>query len=61
MGDNFSGFIGFQWNGGNTNKNLLKHNVQNWESEQIFFNKPLLAVFSCDPVTVHSFRRPVCH
>jgi hypothetical protein len=42
MEDVFSGFAGFQWDQGNSNKNLLKHNVQNWECEQVFFNKPFL-------------------
>jgi uncharacterized DUF497 family protein len=40
--DVFGSFVGFQWDRGNTNKNLVKHNVQNWECEQVFFNKPLL-------------------
>ncbi len=44
MRDDFSSFVGFQWDEGNTDKNLIKHNVQNWESEQIFFNKPLLVL-----------------
>jgi hypothetical protein len=44
MGDTFGGFVGFQWDRGNSNKNLLKHNVQNWECEQVFFNKPLLVL-----------------
>ncbi len=44
MRDDFSSFVGFQWDEGNTDKNLTKHNVQNWESEQIFFNKPLLVL-----------------
>ncbi len=35
-------FEGFDWDAGNSNKNLLRHNVQNWECEQIFFNRPLL-------------------
>src|SRR4030042_2379967 len=35
---------GFQWDIGNSNKNLIKHNVQNWECEQIFFNQPLLVL-----------------
>ena len=38
----FGSFVGFQWNRGNSNKNLVKHKVQNWECEQVFFNKPLL-------------------
>jgi hypothetical protein len=42
MGDVFGSFLGFKWDRGNNNKNLLKHNVQNWECEQVFFNKPLL-------------------
>jgi uncharacterized DUF497 family protein len=37
-------FVGFQWDRGNNNKNLVKHNVQNWECEQVFFNKPLLVL-----------------
>ena len=43
--ENVSGsFAGFQWDRGNSNKNLIKHNVQNWECEQVFFNKPLLVL-----------------
>jgi uncharacterized protein len=42
MEEVFGSFIGFQWDRGNSHKNLVKHNVQNWECEQIFFNKPLL-------------------
>ncbi len=33
---------GFQWDKGNINKNLIRHKVENWECEQIFFNTPLL-------------------
>ena len=33
---------GFQWDQGNSNKNLLKHHVEDWECEQVFFNEPLL-------------------
>jgi uncharacterized DUF497 family protein len=44
MEDTLSRFVGFQWDRGNSNKNLLKHNVQNWECEQVFFNKPLLVL-----------------
>ena len=44
MEDSFGGFVGFQWDRGNSNKNLLKHNVQNWECEQVFFNKPLFVL-----------------
>ncbi|MFT3741358.1 MAG: BrnT family toxin [Gammaproteobacteria bacterium] len=34
--------IGFDWDIGNLDKNLIKHNVSHWECEQVFFNKPLL-------------------
>jgi len=42
MEDEFEKFTGFQWDKGNANKNLLNHNVDNWECEQIFFNEPLI-------------------
>jgi len=42
MKNEFEQFTGFQWNEANINKNLLKHNVENWECEQIFFNEPLI-------------------
>ena len=42
MENEFDNFVGFQWDQGNIDKNLIKHSVENWESEQIFFNKPLL-------------------
>ena len=44
MEDASGSFAGFQWDRGNSNKNLLKHNVQNWECEQLFFNKPILVL-----------------
>jgi hypothetical protein len=34
--------IGFDWNEGNADKNWLKHKVSPTESEQIFFNHPLV-------------------
>jgi len=40
MEKEFFGFSGFQWDRGNIDKNLVKHNVENWECEQIFFHKP---------------------
>ncbi|KAF0122170.1 MAG: hypothetical protein FD151_900 [bacterium] len=40
----FEQFSGFQWDRGNINKNLIKHNVENWECEQVFFNRPLLVL-----------------
>lgn len=42
MKDVWSKFTGFQWDEGNIDKNLIKHNVENWECEQIFLNEPLL-------------------
>ena len=42
MENEFDNFVGFQWDQGNIDKNLIKHKVENWESEQVFFNKPLL-------------------
>ena len=38
----FRQFAGFQWDEGNIDKNLRKHQVHNWECEQIFFNEPLI-------------------
>lgn len=32
----------FDWDKGNRNKNIKKHKVTNEESEQIFFNEPLV-------------------
>jgi uncharacterized DUF497 family protein len=42
METEFEKFAGFQWDQGNSNKNLLKHHVEDWECEQVFFNEPLL-------------------
>ena len=42
MMDEFERFLGFQWDAGNIDKNLLTHQVHNWECEQIFFNEPLV-------------------
>ena len=44
MENEFDNFVDFQWDQGNIDKNLIKHSVENWESEQIFFNKPLLVL-----------------
>lgn len=35
---------GFDWDGGNSCKNIEKHGVRQSESEQVFFNQPLLVV-----------------
>ena len=42
MNDEFDSIVGFQWDKGNVHKNLIAHDVENWECEQIFFNEPLL-------------------
>jgi hypothetical protein len=41
-GFNFSEIVGFDWDSGNIDKNWGKHRVAFWESEEIFFNRPLL-------------------
>jgi uncharacterized protein len=46
----FENIEGFQWDAGNRDKNFIKHDVQNWECEQIFFNQPVLILGD----TVHS-------
>ena len=33
---------GFEWDVGNERKSVTKHSVTNLESEEIFFNKPLV-------------------
>src|SRR3989344_3029106 len=33
---------GFEWDTGNKDKNLIKHNVVNKECEEVFFNQPLI-------------------
>ncbi len=38
----FEKIEGFQWDEGNIEKNPKKHGISNIESEQIFFNEPLL-------------------
>ncbi len=40
----FEQFSGFHWDRGNRDKNLIKHHVENWECEQVFFNRPLLVL-----------------
>lgn len=34
--------ITFDWDDGNSNKNLVKHKVTIQESEEVFFNQPLV-------------------
>ena len=35
---------GFEWDEGNSRKNVAKHGVTQSEAEQVFFNEPLLIV-----------------
>lgn len=44
---------GFDWDKGNAEKNWIRHNVRDRESEEIFFNKPLIINFDKE----HSGRR----
>ena len=37
-----SGLTGFDWDKGNRNKNWIKHKVSDVESEEVFFNLPLV-------------------
>jgi hypothetical protein len=39
----FSKCTGFEWDRANSEKNWRKHKVTPFESEQIFFNQPLIA------------------
>ena len=34
--------VGFDWNEGNSRKNVDKHDVGQSEAEQVFFNQPIL-------------------
>lgn len=40
----FERITGFQWDDGNARKSADKHDVDQAEAEQIFFNEPLLVV-----------------
>jgi hypothetical protein len=38
----FPDLTGFQWDAGNSEKNWLAHDVTQAETEQVFFNRPVL-------------------
>jgi uncharacterized DUF497 family protein len=38
----FPDLTGFQWDAGNSQKNWLAHDVSQAETEQVFFNRPIL-------------------
>jgi uncharacterized protein len=40
----FPDFTGFDWDNGNIDKNRTKHNVEGYECEQVFFNKPIVVL-----------------
>jgi uncharacterized DUF497 family protein len=40
----FDRIVGFEWDDGNARKSSEKHRVTQAESEQVFFNDPLLVV-----------------
>lgn len=42
MTDDLSKCRGFQWDEGNAEKNWVKHQVSRGETEQVFFNRPLV-------------------
>lgn len=42
MKETFEGISGFEWDDGNREKNKIKHGVSTGESEQVFFNEPLI-------------------
>ena len=44
MRETFLGITGFDWDSGNREKSKLKHNVSTGESEQVFFNEPLMII-----------------
>ena len=53
----FSRIAGFDWDDGNSRKSAMKHSVSQAESEQVFFNDPLLVV----PDVKHSTEEPRLH
>ncbi len=40
--------VGFQWDRGNATKNWDKHDVSEWECEQMFFNRPLIVKYDME-------------
>ena len=46
MSDMLWGIKGFEWDDANSTKNETKHGVTDRESEEIFFNKPLIVTRS---------------
>ena len=40
--DRLAESIGFDWDAGNIDKNWKKHKVSFWETEELFFNQPIV-------------------
>jgi uncharacterized DUF497 family protein len=53
----FKRIAGFDWDGGNSRKNTLRHDVSQPEAEQAFFNQPLLMLADAK----HSEQEPRFH
>ena len=53
----WSQIIGFDWDNGNVRKSSEKHSVSQFETEQVFFNEPLLIL----PDTRHSQKEARYH
>ncbi|MFA6093323.1 MAG: BrnT family toxin [Elusimicrobiota bacterium] len=52
--DDFSRYLGFEWDRQNSDKIWRKHGVSPFECEQIFFNQPLVVA----PDEAHSHTEP---
>lgn len=55
MASNLTQIVGFEWDRGNQDKNWVKHRVTHGESEDVFFNSPLVVLD--DPGHSESERR----
>lgn len=44
MTDDLAQCRGFQWDEGNAENNSVKHHVSRGETEQVFFNRPLVVI-----------------
>ena len=55
--ERLSGCTRFDWDAGNSKKNQETHGVTDSESEQVFFNRPLVAA----PDDQHSWKEPRFH
>jgi uncharacterized DUF497 family protein len=54
---NFGEIVGFDWDSGNSRKSAKKHDVSQFEAEQMFFNVPLLLL----PDSKHSQKEARYH